>query len=114
MQLIMNDWFKAARKKLCMHSDKYTFVRNGKTFSGTRCNPYKGPATAKQIAHKQKFKAAIVARDLIIADETLKEAWHKRWMTAKRKEQTQATTLNGYIMQMYFDEHVAEDGSYQA
>lgn len=110
----MNDWFKAARQKLCEHSDKYTFIRNGKTFSGTRCNPYKGPATADQIAVRDKFKQAILTRDIILADDSLKQDWHDRYMAAKAAKQTKATSLNGFIVQQYFDDHVSPSGTYQS
>lgn len=111
MQLIMNDWFKAARKKLCEHSDKYTFIRNGKTFSGTRCNPYTGPATAKQQANRQKFSQAMQVLKLIIADEQLKQDWHDRYMASRKSKTTNASSLNGYIVQQYYDGHVSETGA---
>lgn len=110
----MNDWFKGARKKLCMHSNKYTFRRNGKTFSGTRCHPYTGPATEDQEAVKQRFKAAIAARGLVLDNAELKKTWHERYMDAKRKQQTTANSLNGYMVQEYFVGHMAEDGSIKA
>lgn len=114
MQLFMNDWFKAARQKLCGHSDKYTFIRNGKTFSGTRCNPYTGPATDAQVQNRTKFAAAIAARGVILEDSTLAAQWHARYQAAKNAKQTSAYTLNGYLIQQYFAGHVGPDGAYKA
>lgn len=113
MQLFMNDWFKAARKKLCSHSDKYTFIKNGKTFSGTRCNPYTGPATALQVENRTKFAAAIAALKVILADDALKASWRTRYQTAKNAKQTKASSLNGYLMQQYFDDHVTDTGEWK-
>lgn len=110
----MSEWFKASRRKLCSHSDKYTFIRNGKTFSGTRCNPYTGPASAKQTTVRNKFKQAAQLRALILDDDNLKEQWRERFMADKAAKQTTATTLNGYIVQMSFLDHIASDGSYQS
>lgn len=114
MELIMNDWFKGARKKLCMHSDKYTFRKNGKTFSGTRCHPYMGPATEDQEEVRERFKSAVAARGVVLNSTELKKSWHARYMDAKRKKQTDAYSLNGYLIQEYFAGHMAEDGSVKA
>lgn len=111
MQLIMNDWFKGARNKLCMHSDKYTFQKNGKTFSGTRCKPYVDPATDDQKDVRQRFKKAVVARGLVLKSTELKTSWHERYADALRKNQTQAYSLNGYLVQEYFAGHMNDDGS---
>lgn len=114
MELIMNDWFKGARKKLCTHSDKYTFRKNGKTFSGTRCKPYVDPATDDQKEVRQRFKSAIVARGLILESAELKKTWRERYADAKRKCQTDAYSLNGYLVQAYFDGLMNDDGTVKA
>lgn len=114
MELEMNDWFKSARKKLCGHSNKYTFRRNGKTFSGTRCNPYTGPATEDQKEIRQRFKDAIAVRGIILHDNDLRKSWNRLYMDAKQKKQTTAYSLNGYIVQEYFAGHIDADGSVKA
>ncbi len=110
MQLIMNDWFKAARKKLCTHSNKYTFIKNGKTFSGTRCNPYKGPATQLQIQQRTSFAQASALRSLVLNDDQLKATWRQRYALDTT---TKCLCLSDYVMSMALKGHIDSDGSYK-
>jgi len=114
MRLQLSEWFSSASGKLCGHSDKYVSVHNGKTFSGTICNPYKGAPTESQTAVYNRFRAAAQARTTIIADSALHQQWNTRFRADRAEAKTRAVSLNGYLTQQYFLGHVAEDGAYKA
>ena len=59
MKIIPIDIIKSMSGKVCQHSDTYISLNgsSGKMHTGKRCHPYTGPATDKQIAQQQAFKA---------------------------------------------------------
>ena len=75
---------------LCSHSDTYFFRKNGKVFTGKRCNPYKGEPTANQTAKRNKFKQARTAV------KALTEEQIAEYKTAFKK-QSKYVSLQGYI-----------------
>lgn len=57
-KIIPIDIIKGMTGKVCQHSDTYFSMNSvtGVTFTSKLCNPYTGPATAKQLAQQAKFK----------------------------------------------------------
>lgn len=80
---------------LCSHSDTYFFRKNGKVFTGKRCNPYKGEPTANQTAQRAKFAQARAAVKALTAEQ--KTAYAEAF-----KSQRKYATLQGYIFAMEF------------
>lgn len=80
---------------LCSHSDTYFFRKNGKVFTGKRCNPYKGEPTANQTAQRAKFAQARAAVKAL-TEEQLAE------YKAAFKNQRKYATLQGYIFAMEY------------
>lgn len=66
MKLKLVDIFKSASGKVCQDSEFYTATRNGRTYTGRVCNPYKGDPTEKQKAVNNKFKTVTEAVSRII------------------------------------------------
>lgn len=117
MQLTLSEWFDEAHGQLCMHSDKYVSVRNGKVYSGRRCNPRdlnRLPYTEDELAQQAAFKAATQKRKLIYASETLKADWQARFREAVVGKKTTCCSLPGYIMNQAFGGHITDEGAYQA
>lgn len=59
MKITPIDIIKSMSGRVCQHSDTYISLNgsSGKMHTGKRCHPYTGPATDKQIAQQQAFKA---------------------------------------------------------
>ncbi len=76
--------------KVCGHSNTYFAERNGTQYTGTICNPYKGPATEKQITVRENFTAAIEAMKNLTPEQI--EAYQESF-----KKQKKNKTLRGYI-----------------
>ena len=81
--------------KLCGHSDIYFFRKNGKVFSGKRCNPYKGKPTANQLAQRAKFAQVRAAVKAFTSEQEAAYA-------ESFKHQTQYPSLQGYIFAMEY------------
>lgn len=78
------------RGKVCMHSDMAFVERNGTMFTRKHCNPRTSAPTEKELAVRDKFKAAHTAV-VNLPDEQVnayKEAF---------KKQTKYKTLQGYM-----------------
>lgn len=84
---------------LCGHSDMYFFRKNGKVFTGKRCNPYKGEPTANQTAKRNKFKQA---REAVKA---LTEEQIAEYKTAF-KSQKKYVSLAGFIFAKEYEKIV--------
>lgn len=84
---------------LCGHSDMYFFRKNGKVFTGKRCNPYKGEPTADQTAKRNKFKQA---REAVKALTEEQIAEYK----AAFKSQKKYVSLQGYIFAKEYEKIV--------
>lgn len=56
------DIIKDMSGKVCQHSDTYISLNtsSGKMFTGKRCNPFTGPATAKQLSQQEAFKERVL------------------------------------------------------
>lgn len=80
---------------LCGHSDMYFFRKNGKVFTGKRCNPYKGEPTPNQTVQRNKFKQAREAVKVLTEEQisAYKDAF---------KSQTRYVSLAGYIFAMEY------------
>lgn len=94
MQVTLIDVFKSARKKVCGHSDFYVFEKNGKTFTGRRCNKRTSDYSADEVAQHNKFKAASAAVDAILADAEQKMSALSEWQANPGKY----TSLRTYLM----------------
>jgi len=88
--------------KVCMHSDVY-FRTNKQTsvvHSGKLCNPYEGPASAAQIAKRNRFKkVAAAVRTRLETPATLAQ------ITAEFKSQTKIGTVFGYAFHKWNSEY---------
>ena len=78
--------------KVCEHSDLYFFRRNGKIFTGKRCNPSTKAPTAAQTAQQNKFATARANAAAALADPTQMAA-----LVAAFRNQQKYSTLNGYV-----------------
>ena len=100
------DLVKAMSQKVCTHSDTY-FRRNkitGTTFSGKMCNPYEGPASERQTAVRNRFKAMQAAIRTRIA--ALTETEHdKLW--AEYLAQTDIGSFYGFCYHKWNSEYDA-------
>lgn len=76
--------------KVCRHSDVYFFRRNGKVFTGKRCNPYKGDPSASQTAHRTLFGQIATAVKARKADPSKAAADAVAFANQSRYESMQA------------------------
>lgn len=79
--------------KICSHSDMYFFRKNGKVFSGKRCNPSTKEPSAAQIAKRTKFATARANAKTALADSEQKAAY-----LAAFKKQRKYVDFNGYVI----------------
>lgn len=94
-QVKPNALIESLSGSLCGHSDLYFFRKNGKVFTGKRCNPYKGEPTANQIAQRAKFAQARAAVKALTAEQ--KAAYAESF-----KNQKKYYDFNGYIFAMEY------------
>ena len=96
--------------KVCTHSDT-SFVRSKKTgriHTMKLCNPYEGPASASQIAHRTKFQTAAAAAKAICRATASDENQANFTKKTAYREQFDAQAKNpsffAFVMQKEFAE----------
>lgn len=96
MKLELIDMFKAAHGKVCQDSAFYTAHRNGKTYTGRICHPYKGPKSDKQQTATDQFSAATIATNNILKSGK-GDTQYDKYLADFKANPGKYATLRGYI-----------------
>ena len=94
MQVELIDFFKSARNKVCGHSDFYVFRKNGKTFTGRKCNKRRTEYSSEEIAQHNKFRQASATASAIMNDAEQRAAAIAEWKESGKNYYS----LRGYLM----------------
>ncbi len=93
-EVIFNELISSVRGKYCKQDENGAIFtrRNGKNFVHHIHNPHTGPATAKQLAHQEKFKSMQAQVATIMVDDEQVASYKEAFV-----KQTKYATLRGYI-----------------